>query len=94
MPKKRRTKKQEMQFKSAFVSLSDAELGWSGLKGGRTVTVIFRDGQKRKVGTLQVSAARMRWWGAKDKYPFIISSRRVDELFKMWYGHQKCPQCR
>jgi len=80
-------KRKEMEFKSAFVSLKDAELGWSGSQGGRTVRVIFRDGAGKKVGELWISSARVRWWGARDKLPIKVSSRRLDDLFLEW--HQK-----
>lgn len=86
MAKKVKKRKQKApQFKSAYVSVSDAELGWSGPQGGRTVTIIFRDGQGGKLGTLEISAARVRWWGAKDKLPFKVSTRDLDDMFRKWY---------
>ena len=87
MAKPKAKKRTEMEFKSAFVSLKDAELGWSGTQGGRTVRVIFRDGAGKKVGELQISSARVRWWGARDKLPIKVSSRSLDDLFLEW--HQK-----
>ena len=83
-PKRR---KRALAFKSAFVSVADAELGWSGARGGRTVTIVFRDGAGRKLGTLEISAARVRWWGPRDKLPYRVSSRDLDKMFRKWlYG--------
>ena len=83
MAQKRRNK--VLAIKSAFVSVAEAELGWSGARGGRTVTVVFRDGAGRKLGTLETSAARVRWWGPYDKLPYRVSSRDLDRMFRRWF---------
>jgi hypothetical protein len=82
MGKKRRKKRAPKQFKSAFVSVSDAELGWSGPTSGRTVTIVFYDGKEQKVGTLRISAAGVRWWGPHGKRCFEVRSTELDELFR------------
>src|SRR5580704_1294000 len=76
------------EFKSAFVSMDSAELGWHGARGGRTTRIEFRDGRGQKVGELVISAARVRWWGARDKTPIVVSARSLDDLFWMWHQRQ------
>jgi hypothetical protein len=72
------------KFQSAQVSLKRADLGWHGAKGGRTVTVIYYDGRDRKVGELRLSAARVRWWGARDRKAVVVSASDLDDLFIGW----------
>lgn len=84
MAKRRRKKRVSVQFKSARVSMSDVELGWSGPAGGRTVRVKFRDGAGRKLGELEISAAAVRWWGPHDKLPLKVSSRKLNDVFRKW----------
>ena len=81
--------KKKYEFKSAYVSVQTAELGWYGRQGGRTVTVTFRDGRDRKVGELTVSAARIRWWGARHRRPITVSSRHLDDLFVCWLSGEQ-----
>ncbi len=85
-PKKRRP---SPHFTTAFVSMDEAELGRHGTSGGRTVSVVFRDGQGKKVGELRISAARVRWLRPSAKKPVVIPSTRLDELFSTWRALHK-----
>ncbi len=79
--KKRASKR---KFKSAQVSISDADLGRHGARGGRTVTVIYYDGRDQRVGELRLSAAGVRWWGARDRKAVEVSASELDDLFINW----------
>lgn len=82
---KKKRKSRNPQFKEAYVSVSDAQLGWSGPQGGRTVSISFWDGEGYKLGALEVSAARLRWKAAKDKKPFSIDASEIDAMFRKYF---------
>jgi hypothetical protein len=84
MAKRKKPNHKKLEFKSAFVSVNDAELGWSGPKGGRTVRLVFRGGAGDKVGELQISAATLRWWGVRNKQPIEVSTKHLGDLFEAW----------
>lgn len=82
--RKKRSTRREPEFKSARVSLSAAELGWLGSRGGRTVEVEFRDGDGGELGTLKISAAHVRWHRRSGQKPVEVSAGQLGELFAMW----------
>jgi hypothetical protein len=86
MPERRRRIRRTIHPKSAFVTVQAAELGWSGSAGGRTVSVVFLNGQNRKIGQLEISAARLRWTPAKDKLPYVIKTTDLDHVFWKWHN--------
>ncbi len=69
-----------MGRKYARFSIRRGELGWSGTKGGRTAQFEFWDGE-RKVGTLQVSEAALRWKSPYTRRWRRISVAHLDDLF-------------
>lgn len=85
MAKSKRSGRKPAEWKSAFLSLASAELGRHGTRGGRAATIEFFDGRGEKLGELRISAARVRWWGVRDKKPIIVSARRLDDLFWLWH---------
>ena len=70
-----------MAIKHAVIAVRNLELGWSGSQGGRTVEFKFFDG-KRRIGTLQVSAAALRWRGARKQWSRIVRVGDLDSLFE------------
>lgn len=81
----RRKAAQTLSYKDAYVSINALALGWAAPgAAGRTVKVIFRDGDGAKLGELTISAARVRWWGPHSKRAVIVAANRLDELFRGW----------
>ena len=73
-----------MGRKSVRLNVMDAEIGWSGKYGGRTVEFDFYDddkGKVSKVGTLQISQAALRWKSAYKREWKVLPIDELDEIF-------------
>jgi len=70
-----------MPEKHVQMVVRNVELGWSGSRGGRTIEFEFFDGT-RKLGTLQVGSAALRWNGrwARD-WSRSVPVDELDDLF-------------
>ncbi len=72
----------DMAEKTVLMVARKLELGWSGSKGGRTIEFVFKDGTK-KLGTLQVGAAALRWRGPYERnWRHRIPVAELDDLFR------------
>lgn len=72
-----------MAEKHVLMVARNVELGWSGSLGGRTIEFVFKDGTK-KLGTLQVGAAALRWKGPWERnWSRRIPVAELDSLFRV-----------
>ncbi len=70
-----------MRKKKAYIRVQGAELGWFGNTGGRIAEFEFRGENGRRIGTLQVSSARIRWRSAGETKWHWLSVKRLPKLF-------------
>jgi hypothetical protein len=78
-----------MGKKTARFNVKGAEFGWSGKKGGRTVEFEFRDDNK-KIGTLQISGAAIKWKKARARsWEYDISVDKLNDLFEAFRPAKK-----